>query len=169
MPRCCKKLQVKNGKISHIRHSLHNNFFHNNYAIWTVMFSMLSLLVTRVNDYPKSLVKTRLQNYLKCVMFCSHHKSHLTSTDCISTDLISSALNGCEVTQFAVAATNHNRLTGWWPVFATSQGSLLDWLPAYTWAVRPNAFWLVAARAYDPICRGFDQSQHTQFRWNEVR
>jgi len=35
---------------------------------------------------------------------------HLTSTDCISADLISSKLNGCEVTLFAVAVTNHSAL-----------------------------------------------------------
>jgi len=76
----------------------------------------------------------------KCIyiMLCSYRKSHLTPTDIISADLILSELNGCEVTHFAVAATNQKRLIGWWPVFAVSQGSLLDSLSAFTWAAQPN-------------------------------
>jgi len=37
------------------------------------------------------------------------HVTNLTSSDFISTDLISSETNGCEVTQFAVVAANQNR------------------------------------------------------------
>ena len=37
-------------------------------------------------------------------MLCSRHISHLLTL----TDLVSSELNGCEVTQFAVAVTNHS-------------------------------------------------------------
>jgi len=39
----------------------------------------------------------------RSVIFWSYHKSHLTSTDLISVDFISS-----ELTQFGVAATNHS-------------------------------------------------------------
>jgi len=47
--------------------------------------------------------------------------AHLTSAD-----LISSELSGCEATQFTVAATNQNGLTGWRAVFAVSRRLSLD-------------------------------------------
>jgi len=51
------------------------------------------------------------------------------SPNLISTDFISSELSVCEASQFAVAATSEN--IGWRPVFAMSQGSSRDFVPAF--------------------------------------
>jgi len=52
----------------------------------------------------------------------------------IQPNLISpTELSCCEAIQFAVAATNQNRLIEWQPVFA------VDSMSAFTWPARPTA------------------------------
>jgi len=83
--------------------------------------------------YVKMLIFSSKITYVFFHVWSNFVSQTLPSRDLtFSADLISSELSGREATQFAVAATNQNRLAGWRRVFVVSRGSSLGSLSAST-------------------------------------